>query len=97
MITVDDGAAAALRAGKSLLAAGVTAAQGRFGKGDAVLIRDLAGREIGRGLARYDAADARRIVGLRSGAIEALLGEAAAPLIHADDLALGAATAEAPR
>jgi glutamate 5-kinase len=91
VITVDDGAAAALRAGKSLLAAGVTAAQGRFGKGDAVVVRDLAGRDIGRGLTRYDAADARRILGLRSGDIETLLGEAAAPLIHADDLALGAA------
>jgi glutamate 5-kinase len=88
-LTIDNGAAAAIRAGKSLLAAGVTAAQGRFGKGDAVVVRDLTGREIGRGLARYDAVDARRILGLRSEAIEALLGEAASPLVHADDLALG--------
>ena len=95
VLVVDDGAAAALRAGKSLLAAGVTSAQGRFGKGDAVVVRDLAGRDIGRGLARYDATDARRIAGLRSSDIETLLGEAAAPLIHADDLALGA-SAERP-
>jgi len=88
-LTIDDGAATAIRAGKSLLAAGVKAVQGRFGKGDAVVVRDLAGREIGRGLARYDAADARRILGLRSEAIEALVGETASPLIHADDLALG--------
>ena len=87
-LTIDEGAAAAVRAGKSLLAAGVKAAQGRFGKGDAVVVRTLDGREVGRGLARYDAADARRILGLRSDAIEALLGEAASPLIHADDLAL---------
>jgi len=87
-ITVDDGAATALASGKSLLAAGVAAVEGRFGKGDAVLVRDLTGREIGRGLARYDVADARRIVGLRSHAIEALLGYAADPMIHADDLAL---------
>jgi glutamate 5-kinase len=87
-LTIDDGAATAVRAGKSLLAAGVKAAHGRFGKGDAVVVRDTAGREIGRGLARYDGADARRILGLRSEAIEALLGEAASPLIHADDLAL---------
>jgi glutamate 5-kinase len=89
VLTVDDGAAVAVRSGKSLLAAGVTSVNGRFGKGDAVVVRDTAGREIGRGLARYDAADARRILGLRSEAIEALLGEAATPLIHADDLALG--------
>jgi hypothetical protein len=38
--------------------------EGRFEKGDAVVVRDLAGREVGRGLARYDAADAARIVGL---------------------------------
>ncbi len=95
-LTIDDGAAAAVRAGKSLLAAGVKAAHGRFGKGDAVVVRDLAGREIGRGLARYDGADARRILGLRSEAIEALLGEAASPLIHADDLALAPA-APAPK
>ncbi len=87
-ITVDDGAARALAGGKSLLAAGVAAVEGRFGKGDAVLVRDLAGREIGRGLARYDVADAQRIVGLRSQAIETLLGYAADPMIHADDLAL---------
>ena len=90
-LTIDEGAAVALRSGKSLLAAGVKSVHGRFGKGDAVVVKDLSGREIGRGLARYDAAEARRILGLRSEAIEALLGEAAGPLIHADDLALGAA------
>jgi glutamate 5-kinase len=87
-IVVDDGAAAALRSGKSLLAAGVKAVEGRFGKGDAVVVRDLKGAEIGRGLSRYDAADAAAIQGLRSGAIEAALGFTAGPLIHADDLAL---------
>ncbi|HEY1879250.1 MAG TPA: glutamate 5-kinase [Caulobacteraceae bacterium] len=90
-LTVDAGAAAALRQGRSLLAAGVRSVHGRFGKGDAVVVLDVDGKEVGRGLARYDAADARRIVGLRSEAIEALTGEAAGPLIHADDLALGTA------
>jgi len=88
VVVVDDGAAAALRLGKSLLAAGVRAVQGAFGKGDAVVVRDLAGAELGRGLARYDAEDARRILGLRSDAIEAVLGYGAGPMIHADDLAL---------
>jgi glutamate 5-kinase len=87
-VVVDDGAAAALRSGKSLLAAGARAVEGAFGKGDAVIVRDLAGQEIARGLARYDAADAAAILGLRSGAIEAALGYTAGPLIHADDLAL---------
>jgi glutamate 5-kinase len=88
VLVVDDGAAAALRLGKSLLAAGVRAVDGAFEKGDAVVVRDLAGADLGRGLARYDAPDARRILGLRSGAIAAVLGYAAGPMIHADDLAL---------
>ena len=86
-LTVDAGAATALRAGKSLLPAGVTAIEGGFGKGDAVLVLGPAG-EIGRGLSRYDAADARKIAGLRSDAIEAALGFTNGPLVHADDLAL---------
>lgn len=87
-ILVDEGAARALRAGKSLLAAGATAIEGRFGKGDAVSVRQQGGEEIARGLARYDASDAERIFGLRSDAIEAVLGYTSGPLIHADDLAL---------
>ena len=87
-ILVDEGAARALRAGKSLLAAGATAIEGRFGKGDAVSVRQQGGEEIARGLARYDASDAKRIVGLRSDAIEVVLGYTSGPLIHADDLAL---------
>ena len=87
-LTVDSGAAAALRKGKSLLAAGVRGVDGRFDKGDAVVVLDADGRELGRGLTRYDIADARRIVGLRTGDIAAVLGYEAGPLIHADDLAL---------
>ncbi len=87
-IVADDGAVRALLAGRSLLCAGVRAVDGRFGKGDAVVVRDLTGREIARGLSRYDADDARAAVGLRSADIETLLGGAPGPLIHADDLAV---------
>ena len=88
-LVVDAGAAAALRQGKSLLPAGVRKVEGRFDKGDAVVVRDLEGREVARGLCRYDAAEAARIMGLRSGAIEEALGYTSGPtLIHADDLAL---------
>jgi glutamate 5-kinase len=89
-VRVDAGAAAALRKGKSLLAAGVRGVDGGFGKGDAVVVLDEAGREIGRGLVRYDAADAARICGLKSDAIERALGYTEGPLVHADDLALSA-------
>src|ERR1700744_3440025 len=88
-VTVDAGAVTALKAGKSLLPAGVRAVQGRFGKGDAVLVLDPAGREVARGLSRYDAAEAEKIMGLRSDAIEGVLGYTeGSTLIHADDLAL---------
>ena len=87
-LTVDEGAAQAVRRGKSLLAAGVRAVDGRFDKGDAVLIRDEAGREIARGLVRYEAQDAVRICGLKSEAIEPQLGYTSGPMVHADDLAL---------
>ena len=88
-LVVDSGAAAALQAGKSLLPAGVRGVEGRFEKGDAVIVRDPSGQEIARGLSRYDAAEADLIKGLKSGQIEAALGYSAGPtLIHADDLAL---------
>ena len=53
-VTVDDGAAQALAAGKSLLPAGVTRVEGSFERGDAVVIRNGEGGEIARGLAAYD-------------------------------------------
>ena len=88
-LIVDAGAAAALKRGKSLLPAGVRGVEGRFEKGDAVVVLDGSGQEIARGLSRYDAEDAARIIGLRSDAIEAALGYSSGPtLIHADDLAL---------
>ncbi len=63
--------------------------EGRFGKGDAVLVLGPTGQEVGRGLSRYDAAEAEKIMGLRSDAIEGVLGYTEGPtLIHADDLAL---------
>lgn len=89
VLVVDAGAAKAVRAGKSLLPAGVTEARGKFEKGDAVRILDADGVEVGRGLARYDATDAARIAGLQSAAIAEALGYDAGPvLVHADDLVL---------
>ena len=86
-VVVDDGAVKALRAGKSLLPAGVRAVEGAFGKGDAVVVRTADGREVARGLAAYDADEARAIQGRRSDAIEDVLGYRGPDvLIHRDDL-----------
>jgi glutamate 5-kinase len=88
-LTVDAGAAAAVRTGRSLLASGVVEAAGAFEKGDTVRILDSSGAEIGRGIARYDAADAARIRGLKSADIPAALGyDGGAVIVHATDLVL---------
>ena len=88
-VFVDDGAARALLAGRSLLPAGVRRIEGRFERGDAVLIRSVDGQDLGKGLIAYDADDALRIVGLRSDDIEGKLGyRGRDELIHRDDLVL---------
>lgn len=88
-LIIDSGAARALSEGKSLLPAGIRQIDGRFERGDAVLVRDQSGREIARGLAAYGAADAERIAGKRSLEIEAILGyRGRDEMIHRDDLAL---------
>lgn len=89
-LVVDAGAAEAVRRGKSLLAAGIKAVEGRFDKGECVRVLDPGNREIGRGLVRYESGHAARICGLKSGAIEPELGYTSGPVIHADDLALAA-------
>ena len=88
-VTLDAGALAALERGKSLLPAGVTAVEGGFQRGDAVVVQDTAGREVARGLSAYSAADAQAILGHKSRDIERLLGyRGREELIHRDDLVL---------
>ena len=87
-LSVDGGAAAALRRGKSLLPAGVTRVAGRFERGDTVSVF-AAGAEIARGLAAYSSTAAAAIAGRQSGDIEALLGyRGREELIHRDDLVM---------
>ncbi len=86
---VDEGAVRALRAGRSLLPAGVTQVTGRFDRGDPVVVRGPDGAEIARGLSAYSSADAERIRGRRSQDLESLLGfRGRDEMVHRDDLAL---------
>lgn len=88
-ITIDSGAEAALAKGSSLLAAGATLVEGRFVRGDVIEIANGTGDIIARGLAEYDAADAARIIGLRSDAIADALGYAPrSALVHRDQLVM---------
>ena len=88
-ITVDNGAAKALRGGASLLPAGATAVQGEFRRGDVIDIVSIDGETLARGLSEYDAGDATLVCGKRSGELEAILG--AVPrqvLVHRDQMVL---------
>jgi len=88
-LVIDDGCAAALARGGSLLATGVTAVEGDFARGDPVAVRDSEGRAVAQGLVEYTAAEIGRIKGRRSDEIEALLGYAPrAAVIHRDQLVL---------
>jgi glutamate 5-kinase len=89
LIVIDAGAVRALRSGKSLLPAGVRRVEGRFQRGDAIIIQGPSGEEIGRGLVAYDMADAERIAGRNSNEIAAILGYSGrAAMVHRDDMAL---------
>jgi glutamate 5-kinase len=89
-LTIDAGAVAALRRGKSLLPAGVVRVDGTFARGDAVLIRGPDGAEVGRGLIAYDAEDAARIKGRSSADILSILGFGGrTEMVHRDNLVVG--------
>ncbi|WP_375397652.1 glutamate 5-kinase [uncultured Sphingomonas sp.] len=87
-IHIDAGAARALKDGASLLAAGAIRLEGDFSRGDPVAIAGPDGT-MARGLAEYDADDARRLLGCRSEEHAALLGYAPrTALVHRNHMAL---------
>ncbi len=91
-LTIDAGAVAALRAGKSLLPAGVVRVDGQFARGDAVVVRGPDTDEIGRGLVAYDAENAEKIKGRSTPDVMAILGiSGRSEMIHRDDLVIGPA------
>lgn len=89
-LTLDAGAVTALtQEHRSLLPVGVTAISGQFNRGDIVLCLNAQGHEIARGLSNYSAADAQKIIGKSSEAIESILGYSEEPeLVHRDNLIL---------
>ena len=88
-ITVNKGAASALKRGGSLLPVGVTQVSGEFERGDTVRVIDVNGRELARGLSAYSSADLARLCGHHSDEIESLLGyDYGDEAIHRNDLVL---------
>jgi len=62
---------------------------GDFNKGDAVSVCNEAGTELARGLIAYDAVEAIKILGRKSGDISDVLGyDNGAALIHRDNLVM---------
>jgi glutamate 5-kinase len=89
-LTIDAGAVAALKSGRSLLPAGVIRVDGGFARGDAVIIRGPDGAEVGRGLVAYDAVDAEKIKGRSSADILSILGfSGRTEMVHRDHLVVG--------
>jgi len=88
VITVDDGAARALRQqGRSLLSRGVTEVSGAFKRGDTVALADARGVRFAHGLANYDADEVDRIKGAKSSEIRRILGSKPYDeIVHRDNL-----------
>ena len=88
-LVVDMGAGQALAKGGSLLAAGITAVDGEFKRGDAVAVRGADGALLAHGLAEYDADDCRKLVGRKNSEQAALLGYAPrSAVVHRDQMVL---------
>ena len=83
-VTVDAGAARALREGAaSLLPVGIVGVQGGFDAGDAVEVRD-GGSAIGKGICNYSADELRKVMGLKSAQVRQVLPRASEEAVHRD-------------
>ncbi|MBI4247321.1 MAG: glutamate 5-kinase [Candidatus Rokubacteria bacterium] len=90
-LTVDAGALRALtHQGRSLLPSGVVAVEGDFAAGEVVAVLSEAdGKEVGRGLVNFDAAELRKIRGAKTREIEERLGyKSFDEVIHRDNLVM---------
>jgi glutamate 5-kinase len=89
-IVVDAGARdAVVDGGRSLLAAGVRGVEGAFTVGDVVALATDERRVFARGLVNYAADEVRRIAGLRTERIAAVLGSTPYDeVVHRDNLAV---------
>jgi glutamate 5-kinase len=89
-VFVDAGARdAVVTGGRSLLAAGVMAIEGSFAAGDVVSLATEDGRVFARGLVNYAIDELRRIAGLKTDQIAAVLGGFPyEEVVHRDNLAV---------
>jgi glutamate 5-kinase len=84
-VTVDAGAARALReGGTSLLPVGIVDVGGEFDAGDAIGVREAGADEIGKGISNYSAAELRRVMGLKSVEVREVMPRATEEAVHRD-------------
>ncbi len=95
-LVVDAGAARALREeGTSLLPVGIVDVLGAFDAGDAVEIAELGegaagdgGRVLAKGICSYSAEELKRVLGLKSKAVQEILPRASEEAVHRDYMVL---------
>lgn len=89
-LILDAGAVRVLRdSGRSLLAVGVKAVEGRFLRGEMVSCVDEQGQEVARGLVNYSAEETAKLMGQPTSRIQELIGYVdEEELIHRDNLIL---------
>ncbi|HEY6008174.1 MAG TPA: glutamate 5-kinase, partial [Geobacteraceae bacterium] len=89
-LTVDAGAHKVLaRHGRSLLPSGIVQVEGEFDRGACVRVCGPDGAEFARGLVDYAHTEVARLIGHRSGEIEAILGyKYGDEVIHRDNLVI---------
>jgi glutamate 5-kinase len=86
---IDEGAAKALHAGKSLLPVGITSVEGHFERGAVVSCRLEDGSIVARGLSSYSSTEARKLRRQPTREIEAIVGYACeSEAIHRDNLVI---------
>ncbi len=87
---IDDGATRALLDGKkSLLPTGIKSVDGNFDSGEVVHCIDKDGKEIARGVTNYSSVEIGEIKGVKSSAIESVLGyKIYDEVIHRDNLVI---------
>lgn len=87
-VVLDAGAAkAVVERKKSLLPSGIIRVEGQFERGDSVSMVSADGTEIARGLSNYGSSELARIMGVKTSAIEAILGyKFADEVVHRDNL-----------
>ena len=96
MVIIDDGAKKALlNKGASLLPVGILSIEGKFNRGDILLIKDSKNNEIAYGITNYGAEDSLKLKGKDSNEIDEIIEiNYGTEMIHRDNLVLLESTSE---